>query len=248
MFYAVSRLAVHIDAQVLNMAALLKEFRARLRELVEAGESYEAALVWGSVLEVQHYPPPPAGLLEGLFRASPLLDAAGAKEAWGGLQFPFVGTFLPGVQLSLPMGLRRLKPGMPTIAMARCGYLSKVFSVSGLHIYCRTTPIDFFVIFRARSILRERPRSSSGLFGGTGIVASGCGVSRAMRQYHLWPSNGSIPKRGRIVPFGFSSAPWWQGWRCCPLPVAAVGARHLQCRLCTSPVCRDCLAQCTRCS
>ena len=44
MFYAVSRLAIHTDAQVLHMGALL-EFRTRL---------------------LQHYPPPPPGLIEGL--------------------------------------------------------------------------------------------------------------------------------------------------------------------------------------
>ena len=37
MFYAVSRLAIHTDAQVLHMGTLL-EFRTRLRELVAAGE------------------------------------------------------------------------------------------------------------------------------------------------------------------------------------------------------------------
>ena len=44
MFYAVSRLAIHTDAQVLHMGALL-EFRTRLRELVAAGEHHEAALL-----------------------------------------------------------------------------------------------------------------------------------------------------------------------------------------------------------
>ena len=48
MFYAISRLAVDTDAQVLHVAALL-EFPARLRELVEAGESYEASLIWGAL-------------------------------------------------------------------------------------------------------------------------------------------------------------------------------------------------------
>ena len=55
MFYAVSRLAIHTDAQVLHMGALL-EFRTKLRELVAAGKHHEAALLWGSVLEIQQLP------------------------------------------------------------------------------------------------------------------------------------------------------------------------------------------------
>ncbi|CAE7745577.1 clpC [Symbiodinium sp. CCMP2592] len=98
--YAFARLAVHTGTQLLHPAALL-EFRARLRELVEAGQSYEAALLWGSVLEVQHYPPPPRGLLEGLppgvppIRTVPCVEVgcARCREGRGGFRFPFVGTY-----------------------------------------------------------------------------------------------------------------------------------------------------------
>ena len=82
MFYAVSRLAIHTDAQVLHMGALL-EFRAALRELVAAGEHHEAALLWGSVLEIQHYPPPPPGR-QVLLRASPRSACSGHNALLGG--------------------------------------------------------------------------------------------------------------------------------------------------------------------
>ena len=59
MEYAIARLAVHTNEQVLHPAAML-DYRARLRKLVAAGASYEAALLWGSALEVQHVPPIPA--------------------------------------------------------------------------------------------------------------------------------------------------------------------------------------------
>ena len=101
MFYAVSRLAIHTDAQVLHMGALL-EFRKRLRELVAAGEHHEAALLWGSVLEIQHYPPPPPGLIEGLpppgvlaVRTMPCSEVGcqPCLQDRGGFRFAFVGTY-----------------------------------------------------------------------------------------------------------------------------------------------------------
>ena len=45
MEYAIARLAVHTNERVLHPAAML-DYRARLRELVAAGSSYEAALLW----------------------------------------------------------------------------------------------------------------------------------------------------------------------------------------------------------
>ena len=100
MFYAVSRLAIHTDAQVLHMGVLL-EFRTRLRELVAAGEHHEAALLWGSVLEIQHYQPPPPGLIEGLppgvlaVRTMPCSEVGcqGCLQGRWGFCFPFVGTY-----------------------------------------------------------------------------------------------------------------------------------------------------------
>ena len=53
---------------------------SRLRELVAAGAFYEAALLWGSVLEIQHVPLPFADVLDVLppgvppIRAVPCVD------------------------------------------------------------------------------------------------------------------------------------------------------------------------------
>ncbi|CAE7730172.1 unnamed protein product [Symbiodinium sp. CCMP2592] len=68
--YAFARLAVHTGTQLLHPAALL-EFRARLRELVEAGQSYEAAFTHR---------------LLGV-------DCVRCREGRGGFRFPFVGTY-----------------------------------------------------------------------------------------------------------------------------------------------------------
>eukprot|EP00439_Symbiodinium_sp_Y106_P031083 s5591_g3.t1 len=80
---------------------VLLEFRTRLRELVAAGEHHEAALLWGSVLEIQHYQPPPPGLIEGLppgvlaVRTMPCSEVGcqGCLQGRWGFCFPFVGTY-----------------------------------------------------------------------------------------------------------------------------------------------------------
>ena len=69
--------------------------------LFAAWASYEAALLWGSVLEIQHVPPVPADVLDALppgippIRVVPCVDmgCARCREGRGGYQFPFLGTF-----------------------------------------------------------------------------------------------------------------------------------------------------------
>ena len=65
------------------------------------GEHHEAALLWGSVLEIQHYQPPPPGLIEGLppgvlaVRTMPCSEVGcqGCLQGRWGFCFPFVGTY-----------------------------------------------------------------------------------------------------------------------------------------------------------
>ncbi|CAE7618810.1 unnamed protein product [Symbiodinium necroappetens] len=89
--------AVHTNAQVLHTGAML-DVRERLRQLVAEGRAWDAARLWGSVLEVQHCPPPtnlindlPAGLRP--IRTVPCIepDCLRCREGRGGFQMPFVG-------------------------------------------------------------------------------------------------------------------------------------------------------------
>ena len=109
MEYAIARLAVHTNEQVLHPAAML-DYRARLRELVAAGASYEAALLWGSALEIQHVLPIPADVLDALppgvppIRVVPCVDLGciRCREGRGRYQFPFIAPVLvaPGTSPS----------------------------------------------------------------------------------------------------------------------------------------------------
>ena len=69
-----------------------------------------------------------------------------------------------------------------------------------------------------RVIRGERPRPNSGWYGAIGNRGGRYGVNG--------PTRGSTKVLGPIVPSGSCWAPWSPGWRCCPLPTLAVGARQ----------------------
>ena len=95
------------------MGALL-EFRARLRELVAAGENYEAALLWGSALELQHLPCVEVGCQR-------------CREGRGGFRFAFIGTYAGALWSLPPVLLRR-----HFIAMTYCEATDVLDLASGI--------------------------------------------------------------------------------------------------------------------
>ena len=99
MEYAIARLAVHTNERVLHPAAML-DYRARLRELVAAGSSYEAALLWARLprSSMLHHP-----LQMYLTSCRQVSLRSVSCLAWtedvsvagrsGGYQFPLIGIF-----------------------------------------------------------------------------------------------------------------------------------------------------------
>ena len=227
MQYAIERLAVHTEEQLLHPAALL-EFRARLRALVEAGEAHEAALLWGSVLEVQHYPPPPPGLLEGLspgvpaIRAIPCVqeDCARCSGGRGGFRFPFIGSYARRSML-VPVGVPPAQawnhyhhggeerfsveevraPVANRHAPRPCGPL--VAASSGARAPSGTTPAQLWMVWRdwhQGEIIWREP---------------------AYFPVPSWEEGRRDRRAGLIGHFGFSSEPWRRVWACCQLRAGA---------------------------
>ena len=160
-------------------------------------------------------------------------DAKGAKEAAGAFAFRSLER-TPGAVLSLPPVLHRPKPGRLFIAMARCGYLPRLFMGCPLGCGRQTSyqimPIGCFAMSRPKSISGERPPEQLRL------------IWRDWQQgQQVWCEPGY-----KAVPS------WAEGRRdstALPAPCRSCGCPSvLQCRRCTSPVCHDCIAQCTRCS
>ena len=259
MFYAVSRLAIHTDAQVLHMGALL-EFRARLRKLVAAGEHHEAALLWGSVLEIQHYPPPPPGLIEGLppgvpaVRTMPCSEVGcqRCREGLGGFRFPFVGTFSrSSVVVAAGVSPAQAWEDFHSHEVPRLAAVDVLNLASGLwptdllpdhinkllrHVESQShpggaTPAQLWVVWRHWQQGRQMWREPA--YEAIPSWAEG-GLNERARAYRaLWLLVGALVSGMEVLPAPCLS---------CGRPSV------LQCRRCASAVCRDCLAQCTRCS
>ncbi|CAE7326591.1 clpC, partial [Symbiodinium sp. CCMP2456] len=177
----------------------LLEFRRHLRELVEAGETYEAALLWGSVLEV---------------------NCARCLRGRGGFRFPFVGTYARrSIVVSADM-----PPAQAWESYHRSGEdrlnVADVFGLgSGLW------PTDLLPD-HANRLLRhvesqEHPRGAtpSQLWkhcGEPGSVASYSGGSRPTFRFPLGRRVGVMSGRGPTERFGFCSGPW-RRWRAAPV-------------------------------
>ena len=241
MFYAVSRLATHTDAQVLHMGALL-EFRARLRELVAAGEHHEAALLWGSVLEIQHYPPPPPRLIEGLFPGVPAVrtmpcSEVGCQRRPRGFRFPFVGTYTRSsvvvaahawedfhshkVPRLAAVDVLNLASGLwPTdLLPAPCGSQSHPRGA---------TPAQLWVVWRQWQQGRQAWREPA--YEAVPSWVEGRLNESARAHRALWLLLGALVSGMEVLPAPCLS---------CGCPSVS------RCRRCASAVCRDCIAQCT---
>ena len=259
MHYAFSRLAVHTNVQLLHPAALL-EFRRYLRELVEAGSTYEAALLWGSVLEVQHYPPPPAGLLEGLPEGVPPIrtvpcaevDCARCLAGRGGFRFPFVGTYARrSIVVSADMSPAQAWDGYHRGGEVRLN-VADVFNLgSGLW------PTDLLPDHVNRLLHHVESQEH----------ARGATPSQLWRLWRAWqcgellwrePAYYPVPSWGEGRRDGRARAhrAFWYllgaleaGLAILPAPCSSCGLPSvLQCRLCQSPACLDCLPRCASCS
>ena len=209
MFYAVSRLGIHTDAQVLHMGALL-EFRKRLRELVAAGEHHEAALLWGSVLEIQHYPPPPPGLIEGLPPGVPAVRTIPCSEVgcqrclqrpWG-LSLPVCRNLSLAALWWWPPVCLRPKRGMISTAMRNLGFRPRMSS-TWLQVCSRPT-CSLTISMRCCAMWNRRPIHGSELGPALGGMAAGPAAVEGARV--VWA--------------------WSPGWRCFLRPALAVGARQ----------------------
>ena len=249
--------AVHTNAQVLHAGTML-DVRERLRQLVAEGRACDAARLGGSVLEVQHCPPPPpTNLINGMpaglrpIRTVPCIerDCLRCREGRGGFQMPFVGAHCRTAVI--------VQPGA-TPAQAWASYHACVTRLTPLEVARAASglwPADILpdhasaLVTRVAEQTHPRAISSAELWVLWRLWHDGQrrwqepgfpvpsyiearGNDRARAHRAMWLLLGAVAAGMDVLP-----APC----RSCGVPSI------LLCRRCSSAVCRDCLLCCTRC-
>ncbi|CAE7752814.1 unnamed protein product [Symbiodinium sp. CCMP2592] len=212
--YVISRFAVHTEAQVLHPAAML-DLRAQLRFLVSEGRNVDAARLWASALEIQHYPPPPP-LLDGLPAGLPpirtvpcvVTDCARCAQSRGGFQLPFVGTFTHAAAIVRPGS----DPAQAWSAYHACRSYLSPGDITALHSGLWPTdllPNHLYALF-SRVAEQTHPRAAS--------------------SAELWIVFRRLPGRmkdhGRTGPSGCGLGPWLTGRDYCQQPATAAGCQR----------------------
>ncbi|CAE7194365.1 unnamed protein product [Symbiodinium sp. CCMP2592] len=252
--YVISRFAVHTEAQVLHPAAML-DLRAQLRFLVSEGRNVDAARLWASALEIQHYPPPPP-LLDGLPAGLPpirtvpcvVMDCARCAQSRGGFQLPFVGTFTHAAAIVRPGS----DPAQAWSAYHACRSYLSPGDITALHSGLWPTdllPNHLYALFsRVAEQTHPRAASSAELWivfrrwqaGRRVWIEPGVEVpsweaarederSRAHRTIWLWL--GAVAYGPGLLPAACHS---------CGVPTV------FRCRRCDAAACGDCLDRCIR--
>ena len=224
--------AVHTNAQVLHAGTML-DVRERLRQLVAEGRACDAARLWGSVLEVQHCPPPPpTNLINGMpaglrpIRTVPCIepDCLRCREGRGGFQMPFIGPTAAQQSLFSPVPLLPkhgplIMPVSPASLLSRWRGLPRA---CGQLIFSQTMRRPWLPGWLSKHTQGQYPRLSSGSSGGSGMTGSDGGRSPVF-PYRLTSRLVEMTVPGRIGRCGCSLGPWRPAWMCSRPHVEAAG-------------------------
>ena len=225
--------AVHTNAQVLHAGTML-DVRERLRQLVAEGRACDAARLWGSVLEVQHCPPPlprrilsttclPVSGRSGQCPVSSPTAFVAARDA-GGSKCHSLGPTAAQQSLFSPVPLLPkhgplIMPVSPASLLSRWRGLPRA---CGQLIFSQTMRRPWLPGWLSKHTQGQYPRLSSGSSGGSGMTGSDGGRS-PVSPYRLTSRLVEMTVPGRIGRCGCSLGPWRPAWMCSRPRVEAAG-------------------------